>query len=102
MSEDEKNKFEEKTDKSLNLKDEEFVIDENDDDDVFEPFIDDKGFFSTSRHIEYHMREWGISGNRYSLDEIDDTAREYLSSFKHRCKLRDDEAKLDIIIARSE
>jgi len=84
------------------LKDEEFVIDESEDVNDVIPFIDDMGFLRSPRDIEYHMAEWGISDNRYSLDTIDDTAREYLASSKYMCKHKEDEHKLDIIIARSE
>jgi len=101
MAEEYEGDIDKNVEDSLDIKDDEFVIDENDDEE-FDPFIDELGLFRTTHRIEYHMAEWGIKGNKYSLDAIDDAVRDYLDMSKHLCRSRDDEHKLEIIIRRSE
>lgn len=101
MSDDEKGEDGRTADEPEELKDEEFVI-RDDGDRELDPFYEDMGCLRILEDMDVNLSQWEISGNRYSLDVIDHTARGYLSACKMQCEDPAVIGKIETILGRAE
>ena len=102
MAEEEKRRAEGPGSDPDKLNEEEFMIRDAEDDGSGSPFANGIGIIDSPESIHLQLQNLGIAGNRYSLDSIDDAAKEFLECCMYSRIDPDDESLVDIVINRAD
>ncbi len=101
MSDDAEKKSEETVDDPVKLDESEFRIDSSYDDSRFDGMLDPMAGLMSMFDVESCKMQYGIEGNTYSLDLLDDFAQENLTMCRDNCDSEEDKDLLDILLDRA-